>query len=482
MAVNSSVDIPSWLRDAMFVVVSFEGPDHYSQAGGLGIRVSGLVQTLAEMGCETHLFFIGDPDLPGEEATRGGRLILHRWGQWISRNCRRGVYDGEDGKVHDLGASLPLFLMDRLVAPAIASGRIPIVLFEEWQTAESACLVAEALRRRGLLDRALLFWNANNPYGFDRIDWPRLAANVTITAVSAYMRNIIRSRGADARVIPNGIPGSALAAADRRAVSRVRAALGAANGGFLFKMARWEREKGWSQAFDAIARLSRTRSATHGAPILVARGGGPTGCGHALAHDAADRGLRVRTFDSEGQFLAALRSGGSMGDRVDVVSLQFGVTHSLARTLYAAADGVLANSVSEPFGLVGLEAMAVGGVVFTGGTGEDYAVDRHNAVVLESTDPAELVLRWLELVESHKLGDSIRRAARRTARSYEWPRVTNVLFDALFRQAQRQGLIEPPPVAPPGDAPMLAMGTRMYSSERHAPAAEVSWPSRAVSA
>src|SRR5262245_3944531 len=70
----------------IFIIVSFEGPDAYSQAGGLGVRISGLVSTLADLGYETHLFFIGDPAAPGEESTRDGRLVLHRWSQWISAN------------------------------------------------------------------------------------------------------------------------------------------------------------------------------------------------------------------------------------------------------------------------------------------------------------------------------------------------------------------------------------------------------------
>src|SRR6201991_1978667 len=73
--------------NSMFVVVSFEGCDPYSQAGGLGVRIAGLVETLADLDYPTHLFFIGDPYLPGEETRHDGRLILHRWSQWISANC-----------------------------------------------------------------------------------------------------------------------------------------------------------------------------------------------------------------------------------------------------------------------------------------------------------------------------------------------------------------------------------------------------------
>ena len=122
---------------ALFIVVSFEGPDPYSQAGGLGVRVSGLVETLADMDYETHLFFIGDPALPGEECVRGGRLVLHRWSQWISANCPRGVYDGETGKVADVTASLPTYLTECILGPALALGQTPIVLCEEWQTSKT---------------------------------------------------------------------------------------------------------------------------------------------------------------------------------------------------------------------------------------------------------------------------------------------------------------------------------------------------------
>ena len=44
----------------VFVIISFEGPDVYSQAGGLGVRVRGLSRTLSQLGFYTHLFFVGE--------------------------------------------------------------------------------------------------------------------------------------------------------------------------------------------------------------------------------------------------------------------------------------------------------------------------------------------------------------------------------------------------------------------------------------
>ena len=95
------------MPDVTFVMLSFEGPDGYSRAGGLGTRVTDLSRALARTGFETHLFFIGAPDLPGHEVLENGRLHLHRWCQWISHYHRGGVYDGEEGKLRDWNRSLP---------------------------------------------------------------------------------------------------------------------------------------------------------------------------------------------------------------------------------------------------------------------------------------------------------------------------------------------------------------------------------------
>jgi hypothetical protein len=83
-------DSPS---DTQFHILSFEGPDDYARAGGIASRISGLSQALAAAGFETHLWFVGDPQLPGHE--NRGQLWWHRWYQWISRYHPAGVYDGE---------------------------------------------------------------------------------------------------------------------------------------------------------------------------------------------------------------------------------------------------------------------------------------------------------------------------------------------------------------------------------------------------
>ena len=108
------------LEGVQFAMLSLEGPDLYSSAGGLGVRAAELCQCLASQGFPTHLYFLGDPDLPPEDRRYRGRLRLHRWGQWLSALHPGGVYAGEAEKVADYAASLPPYLVEHLVAPAAA--------------------------------------------------------------------------------------------------------------------------------------------------------------------------------------------------------------------------------------------------------------------------------------------------------------------------------------------------------------------------
>ena len=113
-----------------FHLLSFEGPDGYARAGGMASRITGLAQALAESGFETHLWFVGDPDLPGNEIHQ--QLRLHRWCQWLSRYHPAGVYDGEEAKHDDYAASLQPFLLREVLLPHLQRVGKAAVLAEEW--------------------------------------------------------------------------------------------------------------------------------------------------------------------------------------------------------------------------------------------------------------------------------------------------------------------------------------------------------------
>lgn len=414
-----------------FVVLCFEGPDRYSVAGGLGIRVTELSRALAEAGYRTHLLFVGDPEAPPTEAALRGRLRLRRWCQWISAYYPRGVYEGEEAKLYDFNESVPPSVVDAIARPWLRPGRRLVVLAEEWHTAEALCRVSDALHAVGLRRQALLLWNANNTTSFDRIDWGRLGYVATLTTVSRYMKHLMWGRGVNPLVVPNGIPARLLEPIDARVVGRLRASLGRRTA--LLKIGRWHPDKRWLGAVETVARLK----ALGERPVLIALGGAEPHESEVLARAQA-LGLSTQTVRVPEPSLEAYAEAFAASGSAEVLDLKSFVPLPLLRPLYRACTAVLADSGHEPFGLVGLEAMACGALVFTGGTGEDYAAHLENAIVLETADPAEAVwhLRRLRAqpAEVARLG----RAARATARRFAWPRVVERLVGALEFLAARQ--------------------------------------------
>jgi glycosyltransferase involved in cell wall biosynthesis len=103
--------------------------------------------------------------------------------------------------------------------------------------------------------------------------------------------------------------------------------------------------------------------------------------------------------------------------------------------------------VHEPFGLVGLEAMATGAVVFTGCSGEDYANHMNNAIVLDtfSAEEIEYYINFLQARPS--LMKLIRTAAKRTARRWVWEEVAKELICKIEYKARVQGIPLQPPKA-----------------------------------
>jgi glycosyltransferase involved in cell wall biosynthesis len=399
-----------------FHVISFEGPDSYSRAGGIASRVAGLTQALAQAGFDTHLWFIGDPDLPGAE--KRGALTLHRWCQWISRYHPGGVYDGEEGKRNDLVASLPPYLMQHHLMPTLRGGsQYAVVMAEEWQTVEVVYHLDALLREAGIRPRVAILWNANNTFGFDHIDWPRLARAATITTVSRYMRHQMWELGVDPLVIPNGIGSDRLRPPDHAATKAFRRSVQGRL--VLSKVARWDPDKRWLLAVDTVALLKRLGWR----PLLIARGGVEAHGAEVLARAKA---AGLRTVD---RVLARSDGTGLVESLqhlygVDVVNLRSPLTAETARVLFRGSAAVLANSGREPFGLVGLETMAAGGVACVGGTGEDYAVPGWNALLLQTQDPREFVSLFRRVLENPGENHDLRSRALATARRYAWLEVT----------------------------------------------------------
>jgi len=395
-------------------IVSFEGPDRYASIGGLATRVTQLARALGAAGHDTQLFFIGDPNAEAVEAGDPG-VTLRRWSQWLSRAHPRNAYDGEAAKVHDWETSLPRWIVDELVLPAHASGERVLVVCEEWQTANVAIAIDRTARERGVRSALTLTWNANNTYGFEKIHWPTLTRAATVTAVSKYMKFELAQWGVHALVIPNGIDEALLAGADREQTAALRDAFG--DRPTYVKVGRFDPDKNWLQAIDALADV---RDAGIDARLIVR--GGKEPYGDVVLTRARERGLAVERLDYDGsdwrEFAARLGA-----TQAPVVHVRAFLDEATLYALYAAADVVLANSGKEPFGLVGLEVMAAGGIVVCGATGEEYAEPFVNSIVCDTGDGRELATYLRALRDDPSIADALRANGAETATRYTWPHV-----------------------------------------------------------
>ncbi|MCZ7663931.1 MAG: glycosyltransferase [Thermoleophilia bacterium] len=418
-----------------YVLLSFEGPDQYSTAGGLGVRVRELGLELARQGFTTHLIFIGDPNLP-ERSQLHDNFTVHRWCQWLSAHYREGVYHGEEAKLVDWNASLPGFVANELVRPAAEKGRLTAVLAEEWHTAASTCLLSDHLWAAGIRDRAIILWNANNIMGFDRVDWPPPGLlqpdhNRVPLHEAHHVGPRRQSHGHTQRH-----PGRANLQSP--GVGRQTAQAG----GGSRAAALQDRPLEPRQTLEHGHGITGSREAPrkghhHGDP------GGIEPHAVEVLHNAHMRGLKIQDVRLPSDPQKAVPALAEL-PRADIYNVQTFMSDELISQFYSAADAVLANSGHEPFGLVGLEVMAAGGVAFVGSTGEDYAVPYLNAVVLDTDDPAEISIALQYLREHPGVATRIRKEAQETARSFAW---STVIEDALITRlkyvALRQDIQEP---------------------------------------
>ena len=425
-------------ENTLFVMLCFEGPDVYSTAGGLGTRVTELSEALAAQGYTTHLIFIGDPYKPDVEVRVDGRLILKRWSQWVSKYHLNGVYDGEEEKLYDYNESVPYHIYNEIVRPAQAEGKMVVIMGEDWHTAEAICRTSDLLYWFGVRQKVLVMWNLNSLMSLHRINWGRLSFVATLCTVSKYMKHRMWAYGVNPLVIPNGIPTRHLTPVDAKDVKRLReiGQQGDPSRLFLFKIGRFDPDKRWIMAVEAVARLKHS-----GHPVTLFVRGGIEPHGADVLRHAYDIGLTIRDVVAQRPTMKQCMDAIKKAGPADIYNLRFFLPEEFVRTTYAAADATLANSGHEPFGLVALEAMAAEGIAFTGSTGEDYAISFENAIVTETEDPDEIVGYLLYLRRHADEQERIRCAGRRTAEQFLWDQVIENLVGKLEFLARKQNIL-----------------------------------------
>jgi hypothetical protein len=319
------------------------------------------------------------------------------------RTHPKDVYDGEEGKYNDFSRTLPPHLAD-LAAEAERRGERTVMLFEDWQTASAAIGAATLCRARGI--HAPMFWNANNTYGFGRVDFPILRRVASITTISRYMRMELLKVDVEAAILPNGIADRWLKPLPPSDGSVLRKSFNERP--TFVKVARFDRDKRWLWAIDAIAAMRDAGMR----PRFIMRGSRSD-----YAETVGTRISRARPEHRTPRAAGTAIPRGTSHPRSRrrprrSCSSTSSSTERTLRALYARADGVLANSEKEPFGLVGLEVMACGGIAYVGRTGEDYAVPFGNAVVMQSDDPRELLTSYRRFATAPSAAPSRRRSAR----------------------------------------------------------------------
>lgn len=425
-------------QNTVFVLLCFEGPDVYSTAGGLGTRVTELSEALAMQGYMTHLIFIGDPYKPGIETRVDGKLILKRWSQWVSKYYPNGVYQGEEQKLYDYNESVPYHVYNEIVKPALAENKMVVIMGEDWHTAEAMCRTSDLLNWFGARRQVLLLWNLNSLMSLHRINWGRLNYVTTICTVSKYMKHRMWGYGVNPLVIPNGIPTRHLTPVEPQDVEQLRtiARQGDPQRLFLFKIGRFDPDKRWIMAIEAVARLKHS-----GHPVTLFVRGGIEPHGADVLRHAYEIGLNIRDVVAQRPTLSQCMDAIQNAGPADIYNLRFFLPEEFVRTTYAAADATLANSGHEPFGLVALEVMAAQGIAVTGSTGEDYAISFENAIVTETSDPDEIVGYLLYLRRQPEEQERIRCAGRRTAEQFLWDQVIQNLVSKLEFLARKQDIV-----------------------------------------
>ena len=381
-------------------MISFEGPDQYSQAGGLGVRAKELCRAFAAAGFQTTLYFVGDPSKPTVETVDKLRLV--RFCQSVSRAHPAGVYDGERAKIEWMWHELPPLLLEGSVRATAEAGH-----------------VGSTGSRQG------------NHVGFESMDWRMLERAATVTTVSRYMKHLMWPHGVNPMVIPNGIPVEALKPVDAAAARLIGKA--GHTPCLTFKIGRFSPDKRWHQSLDAIAEL-RARAM----PARLLMRGGIEHFGDAVLSHAGQLGLEIADWDEPivgpSDVAHSLEATGTAA----IVNLRRFLPESVLPAISAASTAVLANSGHEPFGLVGLEAMAAGGVAVVGATGEEYARPYGNAIVVETAEGTELANALSGLVEPPDLSRRLRRAARRDAAGFAWPEIIDGFLERMRYIAARQ--------------------------------------------
>lgn len=223
-----------------------------------------------------------------------------------------------------------------------------------------------------------------------------------VLVVSDQWRGILRDEyGRDALVVPNGVDAGRFPAPSADVRAALRARVGADRGRFVFlSVGGVEPRKGSVHAFRALARLRR-----EGVDAVLAVVGG-----HSFQDYTAYRESALAMLPDLGLTLGE-----------DVVLLGT-VSEAELAGWYHSADALAFPSVKEGWGLVVLEAMAVGLPVVASDLPvfREYLTDGVDALLPPVGDDAALARAMARLVRDAALRDRLRARGRQVLTRFGW--------------------------------------------------------------
>lgn len=406
-----------------------EYPPHV--VGGLGRHVAELSHALAELGSRvTVLHGLRRHEAADEVEERGALTVLRA----------RDHAPGPPGLAQEV-VQRNVAMLQAVLQRVAAGERFDVVHAHDWLTAHAARAVKHALQipliatiHATEMGRNGGLFNEVQRHISDTEWWLAFEAWRVICCSRAMREELVRVFQVPLdklHVIPNGVapeprtasPGEILEARRRYAADSER---------LIFFVGRLVYEKGVDLLIRALPRVL----AAHPQTVLVVAGKGPEREGlEALARDLGVWGR--------------VRFAGHIGD-------------GERNRLYQAADVAVVPSRYEPFGIVALEAMALGAPLVAAGAGGLAEVVEHGrtGLLFRPGDPWSLAEQLIAALDFPALRAALRRHAREAVRErFDWKRVAertldvyrSVLYAArAARQDARAGGARLVPVGRPG--------------------------------
>lgn len=369
--------------------------------GGLGQHVAELTTALADKGVAVTVLTALRPNDSGKEREEQQNLSVQR----VKDHAPAALNFSEEVVQRNIA------LMQAALQLTAEGRRFDLVHAHDWLTAHAARAIKHALRipliatihatefgRYGGLFNDLQRHISDIEWWLAFEAWRVICCS---RAMHAELQRVFQVPSDKLSVIPNGVS-LAPKSADRGQIQAVRRRYATDHERLLFFVGRLVHEKG----VDILLRALPHVLASHPETVLVVAGRGPERDRlNALAHDL---GVAAR-----------VRFAGYISD-------------DDRNTLYQAADAAVFPSRYEPFGIVALEAMALGAPLIASGAGglAEVVEHRQTGLLFQPGDPRSLAEQLIVALDSPSLCRAMAQRARQvTIEQYSWSRIADRTLD-----------------------------------------------------